>query len=86
MPAAWCGVLATLREAKEFEDLADHGRAMHLALQDNISRHGRDLNHGNGFRDLFLGLAELNADVRFRSGDHALTISGARPDLKAAQL
>jgi anti-sigma regulatory factor (Ser/Thr protein kinase) len=81
-----CGVLATLREAKEFEDLTDYGRALHLALQDNVSRHGRDPNHGNGFRDLFLGLAELNADVRFRSGDHALTISGARPDLKAAHL
>ena len=80
------GVLETLREAKEFEDLTDHGRALHLSLQDNVSRHGHDPNHGNGFKDLFLGLAELNANVRFRSGDHALTISGARPDLKAAQL
>ena len=59
---------------------------LHLALQENVSRHGRDPTHGNGFKDLFAGLVELNADARFRSGDHALTISGARPDLKAARL
>ena len=41
---------------------------------------------GNGFRDLFLGLAHLNADLRFRSGDHALLISGPRPELKTARL
>ena len=35
---------------------------------------------------LFLGLASFNADLRFRSGDHALTISGPNPDLKVAQL
>lgn len=83
---AGLGVLDTLREAKEFRDLADHGRALHLALQENVSRHGRDPNHGNGFRDLFLGLAQLNANVRFRSGDHALTITGPQPDLKTAHL
>jgi anti-sigma regulatory factor (Ser/Thr protein kinase) len=83
---AGTGVLATLREAREFQELTDHGRALHLTLQENVSRHGRDPDHGNGFRDLFAGLASLNANVRFRSGDHALTISGARPDLKAAHL
>jgi anti-sigma regulatory factor (Ser/Thr protein kinase) len=80
------GVLATLRQAEEFADLTDHGRAMHLALQENVSRYGRDSGHGNGFRDLFLGLAHLNADLRFRSGDHALLISGPQPELKTAHL
>jgi hypothetical protein len=80
------GVLATLREAPEFAKLMDHGRALYATLQEGISRHGRDPNHGNGFRDLFLGLKSLRADLRFRSGDHALTISGSRPDLKQAQL
>jgi anti-sigma regulatory factor (Ser/Thr protein kinase) len=80
------GVLATLRDAPEFRDLTDHGRALHLALQENVSRHGRDPDHGNGFRDLFLGLADLNADLRFRTGDHALSISGPRPELKMARL
>jgi hypothetical protein len=80
------GVLATLREAEEFSDLTDHGLAMHAALQENVSRHGRNSGHGNGFRDLFLGLAHLNADLRFRSGDHALLISGPQPELKTARL
>lgn len=80
------GVLATLREDEEFADLTDHGLAMHAALQENVSRYGRASGHGNGFRDLFLGLAHLNADLRFRSGDHALLISGAQPELKAARL
>lgn len=80
------GVLATLREAPQFHELSDHGRAIHLALQPNVSRHGRGPDHGNGFSDLFLWLAGLNADLRFRSGDHALTISGIRPDIKMAHL
>jgi hypothetical protein len=80
------GVLATLRDAPEFQNLSDHGRALHLALQENVSRHGRTPDHGNGFRDLFMGLTQLNADVRFRSGDHALTITGPSPELKRAQL
>ena len=80
------GVLATLREAEEFSELADHGLAMHAALQENVSRYGRSSGHGNGFRDLFFGLAHLNADLRFRSGDHALLISGLRPELKTARL
>lgn len=80
------GVLATLREDEEFTDLTDHGLAMHAALQDNVSRYGRNSGHGNGFRDLFIGLTELNADLRFRSGDHALLISGPQPELKAGRL
>lgn len=80
------GVLATLREDEEFAGLNDHGLAMHAALQENVSRYGRMSGHGNGFRDLFLGLAHLNADLRFRSGDHALLISGPQPELKTARL
>jgi hypothetical protein len=80
------GVLATLREDEEFADLTDNGLALHAALQENVSRYGRRSGHGNGFRDLFLGLAHLNADLRFRSGDHALLISGPQPELKTARL
>jgi len=80
------GVLATLREDEEFADLTDHGLAMHAALQENVSRYGRASGHGNGFRDLFLGLAHLNADLRFRSSDHALLIGGPQPELKTARL
>jgi hypothetical protein len=86
--AADCGVgvLATLREDEEFADLTDHGLAMHAALQEDVSRYGRASGHGHGFRDLFLGLTHLNADLRFRSGDHALLISGPQPELKTARL
>ena len=79
------GVLATLRDAQEFRNLNDHGRALHLALQEGVSRHGRDADHGNGFQ-VFVGLRSLRADLRFRSGDHALTINGSRPDLDHAEL
>jgi anti-sigma regulatory factor (Ser/Thr protein kinase) len=80
------GILATLREDEKFADLTDHGLAIHATLQDNVSRYGLASGHGNGLRDLFLGLANLDADLRCRSGDHALLISGSRPELKAARL
>jgi anti-sigma regulatory factor (Ser/Thr protein kinase) len=80
------GVLATLREAEEFSNLTDHGLAIHAALQENVSRYGTNSGRGNGFRDLFIGLAHLNADLRFRSGDHALLIGGPQPELKTARL
>ncbi len=80
------GILATLREDEEFSELTDHGLAMHAALQEQVSRYGRASGHGNGFRDLFLGLAHLNSDLRFRSGDHALLINGPQPELKTARL
>ncbi len=82
---AGVGILATLREAPEYKQLADHGRALHAALQEGVSRYGRSIDRGNGFRDLFRGLGDLSAELRFRSGDHALTISG-QPDLRQAVL
>jgi hypothetical protein len=82
---AGVGVLATLREAPEFRNLTDHGRALYAVLQEGVSCFGRSANRGNGFRDLFRGLADLGGELRFRSGDHALTISG-RPDLRHAML
>ncbi|HVT81573.1 MAG TPA: hypothetical protein VHM90_13070 [Phycisphaerae bacterium] len=80
------GVLATLRESSDYADLQDHGLALQEVLKPGVSRYGRAANRGNGFRDLFIGLASLNADLRFRSGDHALTISGPHPELKTARL
>ncbi len=80
------GVLATLQEAPDYPDLNDHGLALQEVLKPGVSRYGRDAHRGNGFRDLFIGLASLNADLRFRSGDHALTISGPHPELKTARL
>lgn len=86
--AADCGVgvLATLHESPDYPDLQDHGIALREVLKPGVSRYGRAAHRGNGFRELFVGLASLNADLRFRSGDHALTISGPHPELKTARL
>ncbi len=48
-------------------------------LKDGVSRYGKDTSHGNGFRALFRGLANLNGELRFRSGDQAVTIDGINP-------
>lgn len=70
------GVLESLRSCPDYAGLSDHGEALRLALQDGVSRYGKNTSHGKGFRPLFQGLANLNGDLRFRSGDQALTING----------
>ena len=70
------GVLESLRTCEEFSSLLDNGTALRLALSEGVSRHGRGSGHGNGFRPIFVGLANLSGTLRFRSGDHALIIEG----------
>ncbi|MEX0612154.1 MAG: hypothetical protein WD229_08530 [Pirellulales bacterium] len=72
------GVLESLRSCREFGDLSDHGDALQLALTDGVSRHGAAAMRGHGFRPIFIGLANLSGLLRFRSGDHALTIDGQK--------
>ena len=72
------GVLASLREAPEFADLRDHGKALELATSDGKSRYGTGSGRGWGFNDLVVGIANSNARIRFRSGDHLLEIDGCR--------
>ena len=79
------GVLKSLRSAEEYAGLDDHGQALQLALSHGVSRHGRDAQRGFGFRSLFVGLANLNGRLRFRSGDHALLIDGRSPTLMNAK-
>jgi len=73
------GALKSFRECKEFSALLDHGDALQLALTDGYSRYGSGTQHGNGFRPLFTGLSNLSGSLRFRTGDHALTINGRNP-------
>jgi hypothetical protein len=80
------GVLASLRSCPDYEGLQDHGRALNAALTDGTSRHGSNSGHGHGFRDMFIGLMNLQASLRFRSGDHALIMDGTSPTLATAQL
>lgn len=73
------GVLKSLRSCPEHAHLNDHGDALQLALTDGGSRYGSGTKHGHGFRPIFVGLSNLNGSLRFRSGDHALTIEGRDP-------
>lgn len=75
------GVLASLRENPEFADLADSGAALRVAASDGASRHARSTGHGYGIGQLFRALAHDAADLRFRSGDHALRLWGDGPSL-----
>lgn len=80
------GVLASLRQCSTYAGLSDHGNALRSTLTDGHSRFGQDVGRGHGFRPLFLGLVNLYGTLRFRSGDHALVIDGANPDLMMARL
>lgn len=75
------GVLASLRENPEFTHLADCGAALRLAVADGASRHNSESGHGYGIGQLFRALAQHNAELRFRTGDHALRIWGDAPSL-----
>jgi anti-sigma regulatory factor (Ser/Thr protein kinase) len=79
------GVRESLRNCAEYTSLQDHGEALRLSLTDGVSRHGPNVGRGHGFRPLFIGLANLNGALRFRSGDHALIIDGRSPSLLTAR-
>lgn len=80
------GVLESLRTCDDYKHLKDSGKALLIALQEGESRFGRAAGRGSGFRPLFTGLANLMGQLRFRSGDHVLTIDGQHPDLAAARV
>lgn len=75
------GVLASLRENPEFVGLRDSGTALRVAASDGASRHARSTGHGFGIGQLFRALAHDAAELRFRSGDHALRLWGDAPSL-----
>lgn len=80
------GVLASLRQGRDFGALEDHGVALQIALGDGNSRYGNSGGRGWGFHELLVGLANSSAHLRFRSGDHLLSIEGDTPELAAAVL
>ena len=81
------GALASLRQSPHYAHLLDPGTAIRLALTDGESRFRHENSgHGYGFHNLFVGLANLNGHLRFRSDDHALTIDGTAPSLIGARL
>jgi hypothetical protein len=80
------GVLESLRSGPAHSGVPDYGSALQLALTEGCSRYGDEIGRGMGFRPLFVGLANLQGTLRFRSGDHALTIDGDRPKLVMARV
>jgi anti-sigma regulatory factor (Ser/Thr protein kinase) len=79
------GVLESLRSCSDYSGMNDHAEALRLTLTDGVSRHGANIGRGCGFRPLFIGLANLNGSLRFRSGDHALVIDGSNASLLTAR-
>lgn len=80
------GVLKSLHSCAEYRQLSDHGTALRMALTDGVSRFGTKVNRGHGFRPIFVGLANLSGMLRFRSGNHALTIDGQKFDFMSAKV
>jgi hypothetical protein len=81
------GVLAGLQSTARYVHLTDAGAALKTALADGQSRLlNVDPGRGFGFHELFVNLANLNGELRFRSDDHALTIDGSGPALPQARL
>jgi hypothetical protein len=77
------GVLASLRENPEFASLEESGAALRVAVSDGASRHARSTGRGYGIGQLLRALAHDAAELRFRSGDHALRLgadSDGQPD------
>ena len=70
------GVLKSLRSNKEYEFISDSSVALDLAIQSGVSRHGRMSGRGLGFNNLVIKIANRNSRLRFRSGDHSLTLDG----------
>lgn len=80
------GVLGSLRKSADYTALADEGAALLKMIESGVSRFGRDKGHGNGFRPIFERLADMTGQLRFRSGDHALSLDGRFGDRIGRQL
>jgi anti-sigma regulatory factor (Ser/Thr protein kinase) len=73
------GAMQSLRLCPEYTNLDDPAEALRMALTEGVSRYGSGTDHGKGFRPLFIGLANLNGSLRFRSDTGMLTLDGENP-------
>lgn len=87
------GVLRTLRQNPVYAGLPDAGAALKEMVKEGVSRFPLEAGRGQGFSQLFRALVGHKAELRFRSGDHALTmiptsdgINGATALAQVAQL
>ncbi len=80
------GILNSLRRHAAHVGLPDEGKALEAALTDGVSRYGPNRSRGHGFRPIFTGLVNLHGELRFRSGDHAITMDGTSPALATSRI
>ena len=80
------GVLASLRSCSDYSNLSNSGDALRAALTQGVSRYGADSGRGMGFRPIFTGLMNLYGELRFRSGEHALTMDGIHPEIATSRI
>jgi hypothetical protein len=83
---AGIGVLQSLTRNPDHRNLGDEGAALQAMVETGVSRFARDAGHGNGFRPIFEKLADMTGQLRFRSGDYALTLDGRFGDRIARQV
>lgn len=68
------GVLETLRQNPEYTHLPDAGAALKEAIRPGVSRFPASSGRGQGFVQLCRSMVTHRVELRFRSGDHALTL------------
>lgn len=68
------GVLETLRQNPDYAHLPDAGAALTEAIRPGVSRFPVASGRGQGFVQLCRSMVTHRAELRFRSGDHALTL------------
>ncbi len=70
------GPLASLTSCAAYASMSDHGEALQAIIENGVSRFGAGTGHGHGFRPIFEKLADMSGQLRFRSGDAALSLDG----------
>lgn len=68
------GVLKTLHQNPKYANLPDTGAALTQAIRPGVSRYPSSSGRGQGFVQLCRSMVTHRVELRFRSGDHALTL------------
>lgn len=68
------GVLETLRQNPDYAHLPDAGAALTEAIRPGVSRFPAACGRGLGFIQLCKSMVTDRVELRFRSGDHVLTL------------
>ena len=68
------GVLETLHQNPKYAHLPDAGAALTQAIRPGVSRYPAASGRGQGFVQLCRSMVTHRVELRFRSGDHALTL------------